>query len=697
MSATLLIEIGVEELPPGAMRPLMDAFADTIVAGLDDAGLVFGAVSRYATPRRLAVAITDTAAKTPPRTIKKTGPAIAIAYDAEGQPTAAAEGFARAVGVPLAELITLDSDKGPRLAYQDEQPGEPLAALLPAVVEQALRQLPIARRMRWGSSSAEFVRPVHWVVSMHGTQLLPLTVFGIAAGTETHGHRLHHPAPIALATADDYVERLRAPGHVLADPDERQARIHSQLLACAETLGGNVLVDAALLAEVNALVEWPVALGGRFDERYLQLPREVLLATLQGHQRYFAVADAAGELCNAFITVANIDSSDPAQVIAGNERVVHPRLADALFFWEQDRSTGLAAFADGLDRVSFQQELGTLADKVQRVQALAAWLAEHTGHGAAAAPLQQAATLAKADLLTHMVDEFPELQGIMGCYYAQAAGMDAAVAQAIGEHYAPVAANSPIAGSLLGRLLSLADHLDTLAGIFAIGKRPSGDKDPFALRRAALGVLRTLIEGELRLDLRAAIAHTLRLQPVTEATARADELADELFAFHLERLRGYYAEQGYAPAEFAAVAATGTRDMLDFEQRLRAVASFTELAHAAIVCGAHKRARNLLKKNGQADQLSINPELFSDQHEQQLNHALAQQQQQFAPAIAAHDYPLALASLAELAQPLDAFFEHVMVMVDDPGIRNNRLALLAALDQRCRQVADISLLTVTAD
>src|SRR5699024_5556410 len=378
------------------------------------------------------------------------------AFDAEGNPTAAAEGFARSVGVSVAELERTDSARGERLVYHGEEPGAELAAIVPAIVADSLRRLPIPRRMRWGDSDDAFVRPVHWLVAMHGTQVLPLEAFGLVAGRITHGHRFLHAQPIELTSASDYCEQLRQPGHVIADPDERRRRVHEQVVACADALDAAALIDPALLDEVTALVEWPVALSGRFDTHYLQLPREVLISTLQSHQRSVPGQDG-GELCNAFITAANIDSSDPAQVIAGNERVVRRRLAHALRVWQQGRPTGLAPDADRLDQVSYQQDRGTMADKTARIQALALWLARAVEHDDTQS-LLQAAALAKADLLTDMVDEFPDLQGTMGHYYARAAGLDASVAQATGQPYAPGGAGAPIAASRAARPPAPARH-----------------------------------------------------------------------------------------------------------------------------------------------------------------------------------------------------------------------------------------------
>lgn len=691
MSATLLLEIGVEELPPTALRSLMNAFADGIVAGLDEANLTHGPVQPYATPRRFAVSIAGVGDSTPAQSIEKAGPTVAIAFDDDGNPTPAAEGFARSVGTTVAMLEKVDSDKGQRLIYRGDKPGISLSELLPEVLDNALRQLPIPKRMRWGDSDVSFVRPVHWLVAMHGAEVLPLEAFGIQAGNQTRGHRFHFADAIVLDSADEYADRLRSPGFVLADYEQRKNLIHKQLIACADEIGGTVQIAPDLLDEVSALVEWPAALSGRFDERYLMLPCEVLISTLQGHQRYFPVTQG-NDLLNAFITVANIESTDPEQVVSGNERVIRPRLSDALFFWEQDRAKGLAQFADGLDRVNFQRDLGSMADKTARIQTIAAWLAQDADEQDSA-NLDQAAALAKADLLTDMVNEFPELQGIMGHYYALDAQYHSNVAEAIGEQYAPASAGADIPKSKLGRLLAIADRLDTLAGIFALGKRPTGDKDPFALRRAALGVLRIIIEGQLTIDLRGAIEKALTVQP---ANAPLDTV-DELLEFHFDRLRGYYAEQGFTPEQFEAIVTTHITDLRDFDQRIHAVAGFIKLPAAVVVCGAHKRARNLLKKNAGASGMTIDPGLLKEEEELTLADALSEQLRAFDHALSKQAYADALASLAALAEPLDAFFEHVMVMTDDEALRNNRLALLATLDNRCRQVADISRLSASTN
>ena len=688
MTATLLIEIGVEELPPKAMHSLADAFAHGVTDALSQAGLALGASTRFATPRRLAVAIADVAAATEPSAVEKAGPTLAIAYDDAGKPTKAAEGFARSLGTTVEALETQDSDKGERLVYRATEPGQPIATLIQPAVDQALKRLPIPKLMRWGNSEAAFVRPVHWVTALHGEDILPLQVFGRGAGRKTYGHRFHHPGPVELTQADDYAQALYD-AQVVVDPDARKQRIVEQVEQVAADFGGQALIDDALVEEVTALVEWPVGIAGRFDERFLVLPREVLVSTLQEHQRYFPIENGAHELLAGFITVANIESRDVAQVIAGNERVVRPRLSDALFFWDQDRGQGLSHHIDGLARVTFQQSLGSLADKSARIAALGKRLVEPTG--AKSDIVERAAVLAKTDLLTEMVGEFPDLQGLMGYYYAREDGEPVAVADAIAEQYAPARAGADIAATPAGRALALADRLDTLSGIFAIGRRPSGDKDPFGLRRAALGVLRTVIEAGLVLDLRAELGAALTNQPVDAET----DTLDALWMFHMERLRGYYADQGIAGDRFDAVADLGLTDLVDFDRRIRAVDDFGRDADAQIVCGAHKRIRNILRRNAdEADDRRFDGNTLQEPAERELAEAYRTQREAVAQALAANDPAAALRALSALARPLDGFFDQVMVMAEDETLRRNRLALLSALDRLCRQVADISCLSL---
>lgn len=690
MSASLLIEIGLEELPPLAMRPLARSLADNLAKQLSASGIQHGAVQYFATPRRLAVHIADTAAASPDEAVEKQGPTVAIAYDEAGNPSKAGLGFARSLGTTIDQLAIEDSDKGRRLVYRGTAQGQPLSQLLQPAVDAALRALPIPKRMRWGNSRAAFVRPVHWVVALHGRQVLPLDIFEATADRYTYGHRFHHPAAIELAHADEYADKLYTPGHVIADIDQRRNAVQRCVTRAAQSLQGQAIVTSALLDEVNALVEWPAGIAGRFDPQYLELPREVLIATLEGHQRYFPIENAQSELMAGFVTVANIDSRDPAQVVAGNERVIRPRLADALFFWEQDRKRSLAERKPDLARVNFQQSLGTLAAKSQRVEQLIGQIAPAAG--ARTDEAIRAAQLAKTDLLTQMVDEFPELQGIIGGYYAQLEGESQAVIQALPEQYAPSGGGAAIAETATGRSLAMADRLDTLAGIFAINQRPSGDKDPFGLRRAALGVLRTLIEGQIQLDLRQLLETALSLQPVTapEGTTQA------LWHFHMERLRHYYTDNGVPAAHYEAIAALPSRDMLNFDQRIQAVGQFMQLPEAGVVCAAHKRIRNILKRNTQVETAPgvVAPEALVENAEKDLYEQLTVVEKQTHEATQKGDYTEALTSLAPLAQPLDDFFTAVMVMSDDPQLQRNRLALLRQVDQTCRQVADISCLSV---
>ncbi|WP_423822342.1 glycine--tRNA ligase subunit beta [Salinisphaera sp. SPP-AMP-43] len=691
MTASLLIEIGVEELPPKAMHPLARSFADSLVARLDEAGIGHGAAEYFATPRRLAVRIADTADASPAETVEKQGPTVAIAFDADGQPSKAGQGFARSVGVAMADLDIEDSDKGRRLVYRGTAEGQPLAALLQPAVDAALRELPIPKRMRWGDGEAAFVRPVHWVVALHGSAIVPLTVFGETADRYTLGHRFHHPQAIEIADSQAYLEQLQSPGYVVADIGRRRELVMQQVNQAAASLNGQALISDDLVDEVVALVEWPVGIAGRFDQRYLELPREVLISTLEGHQRYFPVEHPNGALIAGFVTVANIASRDPAQVVSGNERVVRPRLADALFFWEQDRRHGLAAQVPKLERVSFQQSLGSLADKTDRIERIAAELV--TAAGAHAAHVERAARLAKADLVTEMVDEFPELQGIMGGYYASGEGEPDEVAQAISEQYSPSGAGAPIATSPAGRCVALADRLDTLAGIFAIDKRPSGDKDPFGLRRAALGVLRTLIEGGIAADLAKLLDMAISIQPVGAAA----DTQSALWVFHMERLRGYYQEQGIPGTHFDAIAALDIVDMTDFDRRIKALGEFAALDTATVVCSAHKRIRNILRRNREdVPETAVDNATLTDSAEKSLKASLEDQGRTIETAADQGDYTAALAALAPLAEPLDQFFDQVMVMADDPALRRNRLALLSSIDRLCRRVADISCLSIEA-
>jgi glycyl-tRNA synthetase beta chain len=681
-----LLELGTEELPPTALGRLSAAFCRGVEEGLSEAGFDHGAVERFATPRRLAVRIRSLAARQPDQTIDKLGPAVAAAFDDAGQPKPAAQGFARSCGVSVDQLERRETDKGERLAYSGTQPGESLEALLPGIVESALKKLPIPKRMRWGSGEALFVRPVQWLVCLHGKRVLPLHCLGHEAGRDTRGHRFHHGDWIRLDAPADYEAHLEAPGFVIADFERRRGQIRervNQLLDAGET----PLITEALLDEVTALVEWPVPLSGSFDERFLVLPREVIIAVLEGHQRYFPVADSQGRLLPKFVTVANIDSLDPARVVAGNERVIRPRLADALFFWEQDAALGLSGMTEGLARVSYQNKLGSMADKTERVRELSEKIADMIGEDAAVCG--EAAGLCKADLLSAMVGEFPELQGLMGGYYAQRENRPEAVAAAVAEHYDPVAAGAAIPASRAGCVVALADKLDTLAGIFALGKRPSGDKDPFALRRAALGVLRILVETPIEADLDALLRPAIAQQPLS---VDQDSVRDALLAFFGERLKAWYGERDVSPEAFAAVMANGLGSPADFDRRLAALQRFSQTASAVALCGAHKRIRNILR-NKPEDQ-TLDPDALSLSEEKALHDQLERSSRAVEQHVRDGDYGAALESLAAFETPVAAFFDNVMVMSENPREQSNRLALLGELDRLCRRVADISRLSV---
>lgn len=684
--ADFLLEIGTEELPPRSLDSLSKALARNLEGALYESRLEFSSLRRFASPRRLAVYVQGLARHQTPQQVEKRGPSVSVAFDEQGNPTRAGQGFARSCGVTVAELERLTTDKGEWLVYRSMDSGQPAHQLLQELVASATASLPIAKRMRWGDSEATFVRPVHWLVALHGTDVVPMTLFGIAADRLSRGHRFHHPRTILLERARDYEQALADPGHVIADIQQRRTMIRKQVEAAANSLGGHVRMDPELLEEVTALVEWPVAVSGHFESHYLTLPDEVLIATLKGHQRYFPVHDRDGALLPAFITVANIQSKDPDAVRHGNERVVRPRLADALFFWEQDRRHSLPELASALSRVLFQKGLGTLADKTARLQALARSVAEPAGANPETAT--HAAGLAKADLLTDMVGEFPELQGVMGRHYALASGEQPEVASALEEQYLPRHAGDRLPETPSGQALALADRLDTLCGIFTLGKKPSGEKDPFALRRAALGVLRILIEGEIDLDLAPLVSQGLSSQPLTAV----DGVKEALLEFFLDRLRAYYASQSVAVEVFNSVAAVQSSHPLDFQRRLEAVNHFLTLPESQRLAAAHKRIRNILRQAGQEVDAEVSPQLLQDEQEQRLHTALLQLEDKHAGFMQQADYSAALMALAEIDEPVNDFFDGVMVMAEDASLRANRLSLLERLNALCCSVVDISCL-----
>jgi glycyl-tRNA synthetase beta chain len=686
----LLLEIGTEDLPARYVAPLAAALLRGVQGGLQRRGVAPGAVRSFATPRRIAVLIADVAETQPEQKLEKLGPAVAAAYK-DGKPTPAALGFARSCGVEFDQL----GEKDGKLFYARTAPGEPTAALLPAIFEETLKQMDelVPKRMRWGSGEETFVRPVQWIVCLLGGAIVPLKRFGIDAGRITYGHRFHAPEAIALSEPGDYEAALKQ-AKVWADLDSRRDSIAQQIQQKAALLGGHARVTPDLLDEVTALVEWPVVIAGDMEERFMRLPPEVIVATVETNQRYFTLfTDAAHtQLLPCFITIANIESKDVAQVISGNERVVRPRLTDALFFWDQDLKAPLQVHGEKLAQAMFQKDLGSIADKVTRVRAIARSIAAYLE--ASVADVDRAAQLSKADLVTKSVYEFPELQGVMGGYYAAHDGENAAVSRAIREHYLPVQQGTPIPSDSTGQIVSLADKLDTLAGIFAIGQKPTASRDPYALRRAAAGVLRILIEGKLNLDLHDLLHLALDEleQTLTKAGVKNATSADELWAFCVERLRSYSIDRGASAEAFEAVRATGVTTPLDFERRLQALLKFLPSPEAASLAAADKRARNILRQAGVEHAAEVRVERFEVAAEKNLHAELQRVAEAVEPLRAKRDYAGILAQLAALKPPVDAFFEAVMVMADDADVRANRLALLAQLDALCRDVADLSLL-----
>ncbi|MEN9501936.1 MAG: hypothetical protein RI964_1221 [Pseudomonadota bacterium] len=686
MLQDLLVEMGTEELPPKALPTLSAAFTDGIVKGLAEAGLQAQNIIPYAAPRRLAVWVQGVAAQQADQIIEKRGPAMKGAFDAEGNPTKAALAFAASCGVAVADLGKLETDKGAWLVFRQQQAGQATAALFPAMVEKSLAALPIPKRMRWGSGTAEFVRPVHWIVMLADESVIDAEILGIKTGRESYGHRFHAPDAVSITSPATYAAQLQT-AFVVADFAARRDTIRQQVQTTAASFGGTAVMPEGLLDEVTALVEYPNAVAGKFEERFLDVPQEALISTMQDNQKYFALVDANGKLMPHFITIANIDSRDVARVAEGNERVIRPRFSDAEFFWTQDKKQTLASRREGLKTMVFQQKLGTLYDKSARVAQLAAYIAEQLGADAALAV--RAAELGKCDLITNMVFEFTELQGIMGRYYAKHDGEAAEVAAALDEQYMPRFAGDALPASKTGQILALAERLDTLAGIFGIGQKPTGAKDPFGLRRAALGVLRLLIEKQLPLDLadlldKAADNLTAQLgsKPATHET----------LDYILERLRGYYQEQGIGAAVVEAVAALKPSQPLDFERRVKAVAAFRQLTAAESLAAANKRISNILKKvDGELPQ-TVNADLLQLPAEQALAQAVQAQQDKVLPLFASGDYEAALLSLAELREPVDQFFDEVMVMADDVALKNNRLALLNSLRGLFLRVADLSVL-----
>ena len=675
-TAPLLFELGCEELPPAWVERMAEELAQRIADGLDAAGVARGEATVFATPRRLAVLIADVASEQPEQNIERRGPATKA-------PAKAVEGFAKSCGVSVDALEQIDTKKGTYYQYSGTQPGQSLAELLPPLLSDAINKLTTPKRMRWGDGDEAFLRPVQWIVLLHGADVLPFSMFGLGSGRETLGHRVHAPFPLELASPDDY-EMTLFEAQVIARFDQRRDIVRQQVTRAAEKAGGAARISDGLLDEVTALVEWPVAISGNIDEHFMTLPPEVLVTTIESHQRYFPVEDTKGGLLPKFVTVTNLESQDSKQVIAGNERVVRPRLDDALFFWNKDRNLRLTDYAPKLADVTFQKGLGSYADKTKRLMEIVHVLAKPCG--ATAKHAKRAAALAKADLVTDMVFEMTELEGLMGGYYARESGEDEAVAAAIAAQYQPRGPSDDIPPTAEGRALALADKLDTLAGQFALGNLPTGDRDPLGLRRAALGLIRIVLESEIELPLTDALTVAVNAQPVE---CEAEAVVEALQGFVVDRLRGLLADANIDAGVFNAVTSAGVTDLLDARHRAEAVAAFRGSDAAASLAAAHKRARNLLKKAEGASGKVLKKHL-SDSAEKALFDKIVEIEANVADLVVKKSYGDALKLLGSLQAPVDQFFEDVMVMADDKAVRNNRLALLARLDALCTSVADFS-------
>jgi len=696
-SADFLFELGCEELPPKALLPLSNALQAAVAAGLSDAELAYGEFKSYAAPRRLGFYIKQLQLQQADKTQQRRGPALAAAYDKDGKPSKAAQGFAKSCGLDdVSQLQTLQSDKGEWLVYDMHLPGRQAQQLMPEIIDKALEQLPIPKRMRWGAGQSQFVRPVHWLLMLLGEQVVDAEILSVKSGRLSYGHRFHAPQPITIDRPAHYQSLLQDKGRVIADFEARKANIRQQVQDIANQVKGRAVIDEDLLNEVCSMVEWPVALIGNFEARFLEVPAEVLITTMKENQKYFYVVDNKHRLMPHFITVANLQSKQPDAVRQGNERVVRPRLVDAEFFWNQDRKQPLISFAERLKNVVFQVKLGSLYDKCCRVENLGVVI----GHQLQGDDklIARAAKLSKCDLMSDMVGEFPNLQGCMGRYYALASGEEAEVALALEQQYQPRFAGDAIPASLTGQALAIADKLDSLCGIFAIGQIPSGDKDPFALRRAALGVLRTIIEAKLELNLLELIEQALHNYAGRVEIKALGETANQVMTFMMERLRAYYQDQNIAPEVFESVLERRVNSPYDFDRRIKAVNQFTSMAEAESLASANKRIANILKKaGGEYSSREVDNSLLKEKAEKQLAKELLAMEKQVSPEIGRQHYEKALARMAGLRASVDAFFDSVMVMCDDQALRDNRLCLLSQLRALFLRVADISALHISKD
>ncbi len=688
LAKDFLLEIGCEELPPARLQKLSRTLAENIKTQLDEAELSYKNVQAFATPRRLAVQVSDLIESQPPREIERQGPSLKAAYDKNGTPTLACLGFARSCGISTDQLKIKETKKGKWVYCRLEQPGKPTVELLPEVVNAAIKKLPIRKPMRWGNHDTLFVRPVHWVVMLYGKELIEASILGQSTSRETRGHRFHHTKPISITQAKDYQQLLHTHGMVMVDYEKRREQIR-KLIDKAAAKVGSAIIEEDLLDEVTSMVEWPTALLGQFKSEFLELPPEVLITSMKVHQRCFPVVNNKNELQSCFVLISNIDSKNPKAVIQGNERVINARLADASFFYDNDLRQTLESRLEKLEGVVFQRQLGSVGDKAKRISALSGFIAKQLDEDTILA--KRSGLLAKCDLVSEMVYEFPSVQGTMGYYYALHDNEPKEVALAIKEQYQPRFSGDELPATAIGCCVALADRLDTLIGILGINKSPTGDKDPFALRRAALGILRIIIEKELPLDLLQLLKHAHKNY---EADLPNQDVDQQAFEFIMDRLRAWYLDKSISPDVFAAVSACKPTAPLDFHQRIQAVQQFQTLPEAGALAAANKRVSNILRKQAQGVHLEeVDDSLFESDAERNLANLLKSETKTVEDLYKKADYQKALSELSTLKEPVDTFFDEVMVMVDDQKTRNNRLALLESLRALFSRVADISLLS----
>lgn len=684
---TLLIEIGTEELPPNAAKSLSESFALTLSEQLDAAHFEYHEVLPFVTPRRLGVQIKQLSAQQPQQQITRKGPALKAAYDEQGQATKAALGFAKSCGVEMEDLQIQETEKGAWLYFESCVDGQFIDDVLQEFIEHSLKKLPIPRPMRWGDSDAEFVRPIHWVCVLYGSRVIACEIKQRTATNFTYGHRFHSSGKISLAHADDYEQALKD-AYVIADFASRQSVIEQQLEQCAQQHHAVLNYPQSLLDEVTNLVEWPVAVVGEFSQKFLSIPKEVLVMTMQESQRYFPLFNAQDNVLLAyFITIANIESSCPETIKQGNERVIKPRFEDAEFFWERDKNRPLSDRSQDLNGILFEKQLGSLQEKSERVTQLATQLCTMLKINEQASV--RAAQLCKNDLLTDMVNEFPKLQGTMGRYYASHDGEDAEVCVAIEEHYLPLYSGGALPATMAGKVVAICDRIDTLVGIFATGKKPTGVKDPYALRRAAIAIVRLSIETEMNFDLTQLLHHAGEL---LQSKLAVETAVDEVFEYIMERMRAYYQDQTIEQDIFESVRAVRPTHLLDFDQRVQAVRTFQALEESTSLATANKRIANILKKTQHQSEPVIDMALFCEEAEKMLYQQIITLENEVAPMFDDSQYSQALTTLAKLRPSIDRFFEEVMVMDENMAVRNNRIALLQKVNQAFTAAADISLI-----